>query len=83
MNDSLAAIPHVAVFANLNLVDILIQATVVQKNDQECVQGSYGVIWLFLFNIAIVGVDQKQALTKLDVVDATNEIIFATADDST
>jgi vacuolar-type H+-ATPase subunit D/Vma8 len=60
----------------VKLIDVLIEATEVQQNDKERVQGAYWVIWLAFFDVSEIGIYQEQSLCKLNEVHTTNETIF-------
>ena len=61
----------------VQLIDVLVQATEVEHDHQERVQGSDRMIWLPLFDIAQIRIDQEESLGEFNVVHTANQVVLA------
>lgn len=73
---------HVLVFLDVRvrIIDVEVQAAVVQQDNYERVQLAYWMIWLLFLDVSLVSIDQEKALTKLDVMHVAHKSVLAVSD---
>ena len=61
-------------------VDVAVEASVVEEDHDECVEGADRMIGLSLFDVGRISADQKASLEQFDDMDTTNEVVVTGSD---